>query len=126
MKKSGKETKSMLAFGLMLAFILVYFLIYLRQVKRRKQENSLSAIEQFHNNYRKRTQGNQEKNVSQSNQANLQPTDYNVNQQSLNNMANPGFPQTPTTHYKRKSQPQRDTYTKYVTKYNSTEDYREK
>lgn len=89
MQKSMHERKkkTMIAFGLIIAFLLVYFIIYSRQVKR-KREDTPNSVEQFHNNYSKRFQGNQE------------------------DLRNP--------------QPKRDTYTKYVTKYNSTEDYREK
>lgn len=115
----------MLAFGLMIAFILVYFLIYLRQTKRRKQENSLSHVEQFHDKYRQHTQGNQKENEFQPGlQTDLQTTSHTS--QPSNKLTNSGFPQPAATHYKRKPQPQRNTYTKYVTKYNSTEDYREK
>ncbi len=77
----------MIAFGLIIAFLLVYFLIYIRQVKR-KRGNSMNSVEKFHNSYLK--------------------------------------PQAHTRYYIRNSQPKRDTYNKYITKYNSSEDYREK
>ena len=84
----------MIAFGLIIAFLLVYFLLYVRKTKN-KREHSMNSVEQFHNNY-------------------------------LNRTPNPPSKQAHSRHYIRNSQSKRDTYTKYVTKYNSSEDYREK
>lgn len=84
----------MIAFGLIIAFLLVYFLLYVRKIKN-KREHSMNSVEQFHNNYLRQT-------------------------------PNPPSKQAHTRHYIRNSQPKQDAYTKYVTKYNSSEDYREK